>query len=62
MVMHGPVRAKRSRALRRGVASIEVVATTAIGLTFGFGIVLVVRLASQKYLEIVTVLVGWPLL
>ncbi len=52
----------RARTIRNGLAAIEVVATAAIGLTFGFAIVMLVRMASQRFLEIISLLVGWPLL
>lgn len=52
----------RARKSRNGLAAIEVVATAVIGLTFGFAMVMVVRMASQRFLEIVSLLVGWPLL
>ena len=52
----------RRSARRRGLSAVEVVATTAIGLTFGFAILLLVRMAAQRFLSILTILVGWPLL
>lgn len=45
---------------RRGMSAIEVVMATAVGVPMAAGLFFLARMGSQAFLEMVSVIVGWP--
>jgi len=49
-----------SRTIRRGMSAIEVVMATAVGVPMAAGLFFLSRMGSQAFLEMISVVVGWP--
>ena len=45
---------------RRGMSAIEVVMATAVGVPMAAGLFFLARMGSQAFLEMISVMVGWP--